>query len=60
MNENDYPIIIIEDFNKGGNIMFSYIMQTLINYKLSNIKSRESFRISNKLGIALPDNFNFI
>ena len=58
MNENDYPIIIIEDFNKGGNIMFSYIIQTLINYKLSNIKSRESFRISNKLGIALPDNFN--
>ena len=58
MNQNDYPIIIIEDFNNGGNIMFSYIIQTLINYNLSNIKSRESFRISEKLGIALQDNFN--
>ena len=38
--------------------MFSYIIQTLINYNLSNIKSRESFRISEKSGTALPDNFN--
>jgi hypothetical protein len=48
INSNNYPIILIEDFNDGGNIQFSYILQSILNYNLSNIKSRESFRVSKK------------
>ena len=58
INSNNYPIILIEDFNDGGNIQFSYILQSLLNYNLSNIKSRESFRVSKKIGIGLQDYFN--
>ena len=58
INSNNYPIILIEDFNDGGNIQFSYILQSILNYNLSNIKSRESFRVSKKIGIGLPDYFN--
>ena len=51
---------MIEDFNDGGNLQFSYILQSILKYNLSNIKSRESFRISKKIGIGLPDFFNLL
>ena len=35
LNMNNYPIIVIEDFNSGGYLGYSLLMQNILNYNLT-------------------------
>ena len=35
INMNNYPIIVIEDFNSGGYLGYSLLMQNILNYNLT-------------------------
>ncbi len=54
INSNDYPIIIVEIFNKGGITLFPGIFQKIINFDINNIKPKFSNRITdlNKEGLS--------
>ena len=32
-SQNTFPIIVIEDYNLGGYVIYSSILQTVLNYK---------------------------
>ncbi len=46
LNNNNYPIIVIEDFNPGGYVVFSSILECVLNYNLSlnNYNFAEKFK----------------
>ena len=46
INNNNYPIIVIEDFNGGGYVYFSSILECVLNYNLSlnNFNLAEKFK----------------
>ena len=49
MSKNEYPIIIIESLNKGGNRNFSLIFQKVLNLNSAKIKVKISFGINKEI-----------
>ena len=49
MSKNEYPIIIIESLNKGGNTNFSLIFQKVLNYNSAKTKVKISFGINKEI-----------
>ncbi len=49
MSKNEYPIIIIESLNKGGNTNFSLIFQKVLNYNSPKTKVKISFGINKEI-----------
>ncbi len=54
-HENDYPIILIESNNEGGDLQFPILLEKLINYKLATSKLILSYKYSNKMENYFPD-----
>ena len=42
INENEDRIIVIEDFNSGGQLIFSSLLKKVLNHKIINTKNRLS------------------
>ncbi len=49
MSKNEYPIIIIESLNKGGNTNFSLIFQKVLNFNSAKTKVKISFGINKEI-----------
>ena len=54
-HENDYPIILIESNNEGGDLQFPILLEKLINYKLATSKIILSYKYSNKMENYFPN-----
>lgn len=54
-HENDYPIILIESNNEGGDLQFPILLEKLINYKLATSKLILSYKYSNKMENYFPN-----
>ena len=49
LNDNEYPIAVIEDFNQDGSTFFSSLLQKVLNFNIINTKTKLSIRINDNI-----------
>ena len=48
MNKNNYPIIVIQDLNNGGEGFYAYILAKILNFNLIKSKEIGSYKFNEK------------